>query len=376
MNAVRTRGLRILTTVTFNPNQLRAHVLPLIALDEVESITLVADVMPPSLPKLHAVVPTARSRQLLGRAGAKLSLCLRLADQERFDWVMGFNFVPHGFNAQLVARRVGTRSIYHMIGGPREWVGGGYSSDNKVLGRLPRAIPRLEKLIVGQIKQATLVATMGPRAREQLVAQGLLPDRVVVIPPSTDVTRFRPEDGAISGFDLVVVAALFENKRVSDLVDAVALVRDRHPSLRVAVAGRGPLLESLQERACGLGIGGRIAFLGQVAAVEDLYPGATAFVLSSRSEGMPVAMLDAMAAGIPPIVTDVGEVATLVAHGRNGLLYPVGDVEALARRIDVLVSDRGYARRLGAEARRDVVAGYSVDAVSAIYRRVLATDVG
>lgn len=363
--------LHLLATVTFNPNQLRAHLLPLIALDEVASITLVADVPPPSLPKVNGVVPTALARRLLGRAGAKLALCMKLARRRRFDWVLGFNFVPHGFNAQLVARRVGTRSMYHMIGGPREWVGGGYSSDNSVLGRLPRSIPPLERFILGQIRQSTLVSTMGPRAREQLLGRGISPERVAVIPPSTDVMRFRPGSGTSSGFDLVAVAALIERKRMSDLVDAIALLRGRHPSLRVAVAGTGPLLEPLREHVRRLGLERAIAFLGHVAAIEELYMGAAAFVLCSRSEGMPISMLDAMAAGLPPVVTDVGEISTLVAHERNGLLFPVGDVRELARQIDVLVSDRANARRLGAEARADVVAGYSVDAVAAIYRRLI-----
>jgi glycosyltransferase involved in cell wall biosynthesis len=311
---------------------------------------------------------------VLGRAGAKLALCLRLARREHFDWVMGFNFVPHGFNAQLVARRAKTRSLYHMIGGSREWAGGGYSSDNKVLGRLPRPVPWLETGMLRQMSHATVVATMGPHGRNELVARGLSPERVVVIPPSTDPERFRPRESAKPGFDLVVVAALLENKRLSDLVEAVALLGDRHSSLRVGVAGAGPLLGRLQEHAQRLGLAERIEFLGRVNEVEDLYRGATAFVLCSRSEGMPVAMLDAMAAGLPPIVTDVGEIGTLVKDGHNGLLYRVGDVEALARHIDALVSDRSSARRLGVEARASVVAGYSVEAVAAIYRRVLVGE--
>ena len=188
----RPHGLRLLVTVTFNANQLRAHLLPLIALDEVESITLVADRPPPELSKVRAFVPSTRAQRVLGRAGAKRALLRRLTREERFDWVIGFNFVPHGLNAIHVAKRTGIRSLYHMIGGQHEWLGGGYSGSNAVLSRLPRPLPALERYLLKQMREATLVATMGPRARDFAVSKGIEPDRVVAIPPSTDTVRFRP----------------------------------------------------------------------------------------------------------------------------------------------------------------------------------------
>lgn len=72
-------------------------------------------------------------------------------------------------------------------------------------------------------------------------------------------------------------------------------------------------------------------------------------------------------------MTDVGEISTLVETGRNGLLYPTGDVAELARAIDLLLTDRELAGRLAAQARRDVVARHSVAAVAAVYRRLLCT---
>ncbi len=364
-------GLRLLVTVTFNPNQLRAHLLPLIALDEVESITLVSDVVPPPLPKVRAVLPSLRARRLATRAGAKLALCSRLARTERFDWVMGFNFVPHGFTAQLVGRRCGTRSLYHMIGGEREWLGGGYLSGNRVLSKLPRPVRLVERAMLAQMRNATLVGTMGPLARERVIREGLDPARVVVIPPSTDVERFRPRTDGERKYAVVTVAALIGGKRVADFLQAAAIVLHRHPGARFAVAGDGPLRGRLERQAQQLGIGRHVDFLGHVDRVEDVYGAARAFTLTSDGEGLPIGVLDAMATGLPVVASRVGEVETAVRDGETGFLYAVGDVPRLAERLNAILDDESLAGSLGRAARDDAVARYSIEAVSEVYRELL-----
>lgn len=368
----RPHGLRLLVTVTFNANQLRAHLLPLIALDEVESITLVSDRPAPDLPKLRVVVPSTRTRRVFGRAGAKLAICQRLARAERFDWVMGFHFSPHGFNAIRVADRVGTRSMYHMIGGEPEWRGGGYASSNGLFGRLPRPSPHIERAMLRHMSKASVVATMGPRVREVVIKAGLDPSKVAVIPPATDVERFTPSVGGHRSYDVVCVASLVKVKQLGDLVDAVALLRRDFPDYRLALAGDGPLRTLLEQRAVERQVDGMIDFLGHVEQTEDLYRDAHAFVMTSASEGMPIGMLDAMASGLPVVVSDVGEISTLVADERNGLLFRSGDVEGLASRLATLGRDSARRDAMGRAARADVLARHSVDSVGRIYARVFA----
>src|SRR5919112_1036656 len=96
--------LRLLLTVTLNPNQLRAHLEPITDLDEVESVTLVADVAAPPLAKLTTVVPPAWLVRLSGRAVAKLLTGVAVAVRRRPHWVLGYNLVPHGINALLIGR--------------------------------------------------------------------------------------------------------------------------------------------------------------------------------------------------------------------------------------------------------------------------------
>jgi glycosyltransferase involved in cell wall biosynthesis len=372
-HAAETRALRFLVTVTFTRNQLRSHLAPLVSLPEVEAVTLVADVEPPPLPKLRTVVPPRWMMRLLGRAGAKLVVCLWLAIRERPDWVVGFNIMPHGLNARIVGGLTGTKSLYHMIGGELEWLGGGYRSDNRVMSLLPRPVPPLERLLLKLMRGCTGVATMGEAGRRILLARGFDPDRVHVFPPSVDTERFRPSaNGDAPEYDILNIGALISRKRTADLLEAVARIRPRHPALRVAVLGEGPLEDDLRRRATALGVADCVDFLGFREDVEQLHARSGVFVLPAAFEGLPVAMLEAMASGLPPVMTDVGEIGWFIREGETGFLVPAGDVERLAGRLDELLADADTRSRVGAAAAEDVRARVSIEAISQRYRELLA----
>lgn len=361
----------MLVTVTFNDNQLRAHLLPIVALAEVSEVVLVTDAVPAPLPKVRVVIPSPRLVRVAGRAGAKLLTCLRIAVRERPDWVIGFNLMPHGANAILTARVARTRSLYAMIGGHREWFEGGWSSDNKILGRLRSPSPKLERLLLWLMRRSTHVATMGVVGRSQLLARGLDGDRVTPIPPAIDVQRFSPRTGEGElEYDVITVAALLPNKRVADVISAAAQLAARRPALRVAIVGTGPLEATLRAQATQLGLDGVVDFLGFREDVDALYARSRIFVLPSSSEGLSIAMLEAMASGIPPVVTDVGELGSIVRDTETGRLFAPGDVDALATILEQLLADPDLASSLGAAAADAARSRVSVDAVASTYREL------
>ena len=205
-------GLRLLVTVTFKPNQLRAHLLPIVALDEVEAITLVADEVGPPIPKVTTLTPPRWLVRVTGRAVAKLCVTVLVARRERPDWVIGFNLVPHGINAWVAGSLSGARTLYHQIGGPLEWEGGGWRSDNNVLGRLRREAPALERLLLAVVRRCTAVATMGENGRRILIARGLEPEHVHPIPAAIDTERFSPRNRTARTYDLITVGDLIDSE--------------------------------------------------------------------------------------------------------------------------------------------------------------------
>jgi glycosyltransferase involved in cell wall biosynthesis len=365
--------LRILITVTFNANQLRSHLLPILALPEVTSVTLVSDLMPPALPKVRGVVPPRVLVRLLGRAGAKLATCLWLAVNDRPDWIIGFNFVPHGFNARVVGALTRTSSLYHMIGGEREWLGGGWSSDNRFLSRLPSPSHLLERVLLRLIAGCTVVSTMGESGRASLIERGVDPARVRIMRPSVDTDRFRPPPHEQTrDYDVVTVGELIPRKRTADLLRAVADLAERRRSVRVAIVGAGPLEAGLRRLASELGVEERVDFLGFREDVEAIYGASRVFVLTSAFEGLPIAMLEAMAVGLPPIVPEVGEIGGFIRHGENGLLFRAGDVRALAAQLDTVLGDSSMSQALGAAAVERINKTASIQAVATQYRELFS----
>jgi glycosyltransferase involved in cell wall biosynthesis len=370
--------VRILVTVTLNPNQLRSHLEPILELDEVESATLVADEPGPAIPKLRTVVPPPWLVRMCGRAAAKLLVCMAVAARDRPAWVLGYNLVPHGITAVAVARLTGARSYVHVIGGPAEWQGGGHGSDNKILGRLRRPVPAIERLLVRVLRAADVVAVMGTRARADLVARGLAPERVAVLParvavPSAAVAaRQDGRDGHARPYDVLTASQLISRKRLHELLQAVAALRATHPGIRAAIAGRGPLAAELQAEARRLGIEDSVAFLGFVEDVGNLYSKARVFALPSQREGLSIAMTEAMAAGVPVVVTDIGEARDVVVHGQNGFLFEVGDVDAMTRHIGELLGDPDRWSVMSALAVDAVRASSSPERISAINRALLS----
>ena len=167
---------------------------------------------------------------------------------------------------------------------------------------------------------------------------------------------------------LVSIGNLYPVKGHGHLIDALAVLADRHPNLHLAIGGRGELERALSARARDHGLEDRVHLLGLRSDVSAVLAAADVFVLPSLSEGLPLALLEAMLAGRPIVASDVGEVGVALAHGEAGILVEPGNPAALAAAIDQLLHDPSHARHLGESAARRATAEYEV---SQMVRRYL-----
>lgn len=152
---------------------------------------------------------------------------------------------------------------------------------------------------------------------------------------------------------IVAIGRLTDQKNFSLLLHAFAAVADKFPDYSLAIFGNGPSLAAHKALAESLGIGERTKFPGFVTDIGEKILDASLFVLSSDYEGMPNALMEAMALGLPCISTDcpAGGPRYLIQDGENGLLVPVGDRDALAAAMEKVLSDKELAQRLGGNAR-------------------------
>ena len=159
---------------------------------------------------------------------------------------------------------------------------------------------------------------------------------------------------------LVAVGNLYPVKGHAHLIDALALLARRHPTLHLAISGRGDLRDELRARAGAQGVLDRVHLLGLRGDIPAILAAADVFVLPSLSEGLPLALLEAMFAGCPIVASDVGEVSVALAGGDAGILVPPGDAHALAPAIDGLLQSTDRAKQLGERAARRARAEYHV----------------
>src|SRR5438309_1744789 len=166
---------------------------------------------------------------------------------------------------------------------------------------------------------------------------------------------------------LLAVGNLYPVKGHHDLVVALAQLAARHPTLHAAIAGRGAVEPLLRQEAAARGVTHRLHLLGLRGDIGNLLASADVFVLPSHSEGLPLALLEAMFTARPIVATRVGEVPTVLAEGNAGLLVDPGSPDQLTLAIDRLLGDPSLARALGARARARAEAEFHVSRMVARY---------
>ncbi len=200
-----------------------------------------------------------------------------------------------------------------------------------------------------------------------------------------DTRRFAAADGRAvrsalgvgPGVFLVgTVGRLAEVKRQDVLLRGFALFAATTPGARLVIVGDGPERPPLEALVHDLGVADRVTFAGAQARPEDYYAAMDAFALTSRSEGTPLALLEAWAAGTPVVATAVGGVPALVRNGQTGLLVPPNDPTCLASRLDLLARYPDVADRLARagqdQARAEFDVAVMADHYDRHYRELLA----
>lgn len=221
------------------------------------------------------------------------------------------------------------------------------------------------------------IIVLGRTWRDFFVSLGVPPENVVILPNPVSLPQLPPQRTDQSVVTFLYLGLIAPLKGTFDLLEAVArLSPEIGARVRVVIAGNGALAQ-LRERADALQLSERVEIRDWVDAAERdrLLATADAFVLPSYAEGLPMAMLEAMAWELPSIVTPVGSITEYVIDGDNGLLVQPGAWDELAAAMTRLVADAALRRRMGQHARAAVAsldATLYVSKMAMLYRSVAA----
>lgn len=212
--------------------------------------------------------------------------------------------------------------------------------------------------------------------------------RPVKIANGVDIERFRKTAGlselhdrmGIRPGDIVfgMVSSLSTEKGHMVAIQAIRDVIKEYPETRLFIIGEGELRSEIENQVGKFGLGRHVALLGKRLDIPDMLSVMDVFLLPSYKEGLPMAMLEAMAAGKAVIATRVGENGKVITHKQNGLLIDPGDPHQLRAAIMELIHDRALIRSLGDNARAEVEANYSSRSMTRkycdIYTEVLGAN--
>jgi glycosyltransferase involved in cell wall biosynthesis len=218
------------------------------------------------------------------------------------------------------------------------------------------------QLLRAKVAEATFVAAVSDYTREQIAAAVAPRDRekIVVVRNGVDRTRFSGNGRAPESPPLILaVSRLVEKKGLDTLVEACSLLRRRGVDFRCELIGEGPQRSRLEQQVNELGISDRVVLVGSRdhAAVHAAYERATLFALPSRrvstgdQDGLPVAIVEALAAGVPVVTTPTSGIPEVVEGERSGLLVPSNDPAALADALERLLRDSDLHQRLASGGR-------------------------
>jgi glycosyltransferase involved in cell wall biosynthesis len=241
------------------------------------------------------------------------------------------------------------------------------------------------------------LATISDRiiAISPAIRQGLLetykigrPSKYRIVPLGFDLEPFARVDDAAraaarrelnlppGALVVATVGRLTAIKQHRLFLETVARVVAAHPSTIALIAGDGELRDDLTAAAASLGITDHVRMLGWRRDLATIYAATDVFLLTSRNEGTPVALIEAMASGVPGVSTDVGGVTDVIGGREIGRTAPFGDADALAREINELLANPPLRSEMGVRARSRVLAHYDIKRlvgdIATLYRELLA----
>jgi glycosyltransferase involved in cell wall biosynthesis len=263
----------------------------------------------------------------------------------------------HGYKADIYAGWALRRSGVALVATCHNWI------DSSVMLRM---YGWLDRRMLRSFQQ---VAAVSQAVRTRLLAAGLKPERVQIIRNGIVLSQDSLPRDVPSDCPLTVglVGRLSREKGIDIFITASGAVLRQYPSARFLIAGDGPEHDLLQSLIHELKLHDQVCLVGRCEDMAGFYSSLDLLVISSHTEGLPMALLEAMAYGLPVVATRVGDIPSVIEEDRTGKLVPPGDPAAVAAAIVALLSDSRSRRAMGVRARERVAAEFSASTMAQRY---------
>lgn len=297
----------------------------------------------------------------------RIARCAAMVASLEPDIVHAHN--PTSMHYALVGQLAAGAAALLRRRGPRS-LPGYVVTDHRGIYRKPTAFEwsRTDAVVAVSDDTAKIGGAVGKARRIVVIENGIEAE-----PAKRSRAAVRADLGLDDGPVCITVANLLPVKNYPVLVRALARLRDEGVKLTAIFVGQGSDRAAIETLLGDLSLGpDRIKVLGFRTDIPDLLGASDVFVLASQMEGLPLAILEAMAAGLPIIATAVGGIPEVVRDGRHGLLVPPGDPAALAAALGKLATDDALRQKLGEQAAARARDDYSFDTMTRKYHELYA----
>jgi glycosyltransferase involved in cell wall biosynthesis len=313
----------------------------------------------------------ARSRDLSARmlrceGRADLSAIREIREYIRAEQVDLIH--THGYKADLYGYLAARAESKPIVATCHNWVGG-----TAALG----IYNRLDRMA---LRNFNGVAAVSDAVARQLQQAGIAENNIYTIANGIDIDRFIGAEpawfgpaGCRPGKTIGIVARLDLQKGFEYLLEAFAGITSSHPDARLVIVGEGPDEAAIAAIVDRLNLRSKTAFAGQRGDMPNVYAACDIFVLPSLNEGLPMTVLEAMAAARPVIASNVGAIPTVVRNGETGLLVEPCDAAGLKAALDLLLGDPALSSRLANNGHDWVRRNFTSEGMAASYQRMYET---
>ncbi len=324
------------------------------------AIVLVGPQAPPSGGMANQ---TRQLAQLLSEEGCRVTLVTTNAPYRpamigRIRGVRAlFRLLPYVRQLWIAMRETGLVHVmansgwaWHLFASPAVWIAwlrGVPTVVNYRGGDADAFLARQARLVRPTLARAAAVAVPSGFLNGVFAKYGIA---TCIVPNIVNLDAFHPAEALPAKPHLLVARNLEPIYDIATAIHAFAIVVARQTESRLTIAGSGPERERLERLALELGVAAKVRFTGRLdnAALPPLYRTASVVVNPSRTDNLPISLLEALAAGVPIVSTDVGGIPYVVEHGATALLVAPGDADAMAAAILRLLEDRALASQLRA----------------------------
>jgi glycosyltransferase involved in cell wall biosynthesis len=244
------------------------------------------------------------------------SICILLF--KRIDIILSIHFLMHGVYGYFLSKIFKKKHIFLFIESPRK-----YTKD---------------RLMIKMLKEAYLVGVRGSDSMQYLLEKGIAKDKIFIPPNEFEIQNIRVSNKK-KIYDLIYIGNFVDVKDLPLWVDTVECVKKDVPNIKCIMVGDGERFNDIKERIHSKGLKDNIELVGRKNNVNEYIKKSKLLLMTSKSEGLPMVVVECMAYGVPAVVPNVGDVKDLVTHGKNGIIVNKRDAREFAKEIINILED-------------------------------------